>query len=34
MFTFDPIVCVCVCVCVCVLVFVVYGDTNLYNNMG
>ncbi len=25
---------VCVCVCVCVLVFVVYGDTNLYNNMG
>ncbi len=32
-------VCVCVsvvrvCVCVCVLVFVVYGDTNLFNNMG
>ncbi len=26
--------CVCVCVCVCVLVFVVYGDTNLFNNMG
>ncbi len=24
----------CVCVCVCVLVFVVYGDTNLYNNIG
>ncbi len=26
--------CVCVCVCVCVLVYVVYEDTNLYNNMG
>ncbi len=29
-------VCVCVCesVCVCVRVYVVYEDTNLYNNMG
>ncbi len=27
-------VCVCVSVCVCVLVFVVYGDTNLFNDMG
>ncbi len=27
-------VCVCVCVCVCVHVYVVYEDTNLYNNMG
>ncbi len=26
--------CVCVCVCVCVHVYVVYEDTNLYNNMG
>ncbi len=26
--------CVCVCVCVCVRVYVVYEDTNLYNNMG
>ncbi len=25
---------VCVCVCVCVHVYVVYEDTNLYNNMG
>ncbi len=25
---------VCVCVCVCVRVYVVYEDTNLYNNMG
>ncbi len=24
----------CVCVSECVLVFVVYGDTNLYNDMG
>ncbi len=29
------VVCVCVCVCVCVRVYyVVYEDTNLYNNMG
>ncbi len=33
-------VCVCVCVCervcvsVCVRVYVVYEDTNLYNDMG
>ncbi len=27
-------VCVCVCVCVCGHVYVVYEDTNLYNNMG
>ncbi len=33
-------VCVCVCVsvcacaCTCVRVYVVYEDTNLYNNMG
>ncbi len=28
--------CVCesVCVCVCVRVYVVYEDTNLYNDMG
>ncbi len=28
--------CVCVCVCVCVWghVYVVYEDTNLYNDMG
>ncbi len=26
--------CVCVCVCVCVRVYVVYEDTNLFNNMG
>ncbi len=26
--------CVSVCVCVCVHVYVVYEDTNLYNNMG
>ncbi len=25
---------VCVCVCVCGHVYVVYEDTNLYNNMG
>ncbi len=25
---------VCVCVCVCELVYMVYEDTNLYNNMG
>ncbi len=25
---------VCVCVCVCVHVYVVYEDTNLYNDMG
>ncbi len=29
-------VCVCVClsVCVCVRVYVVYKDTNMFNNMG
>ncbi len=27
-------VCVCVCVCRCVHVYVVYEDTNLYNDMG
>ncbi len=27
-------VCVCVCVCVCGRVYVVYEDTNLYNDMG
>ncbi len=27
-------VCMCVCVCVCVCVYVVYEDTNLYNDMG
>ncbi len=27
-------VCVCVGVCVCVHVYVVYEDTNLYNDMG
>ncbi len=27
-------VCVCLCVCVCVHVYVVYEDTNLYNDMG
>ncbi len=26
--------CVCVCVCVCVHVYVVYEDTNLYNDMA
>ncbi len=26
--------CVCVCVCVCVHVYVVYEETNLYNDMG
>ncbi len=26
-------VCVCVCVCMCVLVYVIYEDTNLYNDM-
>jgi len=26
--------CVCVCVRVCVLVFMIYEDTNLYNDMG
>ncbi len=26
-------VCVCVCVCVCGHVYVVYEDTNLYNDM-
>ncbi len=25
---------VCVCVCVCGHVYVVYADTNLYNDMG
>ncbi len=24
----------CLCVCVCVHVYVVYEDTNLYNDMG
>ncbi len=28
------VVCVCVCVCVCVHVYVVYEDTNLYNDIG
>ncbi len=35
-FLFD-LLCVCVCVCVCVgvgHVYVVYEDTNLYNDMG
>ncbi len=27
-------VCVCVCVCMCVHVYVVYEDTNLYNDIG
>ncbi len=27
-------VCVCVSVCLCELVYMVYEDTNLYNNMG
>ncbi len=27
-------VCVCACACVCELVYMVYEDTNLYNNMG
>ncbi len=27
-------VCVCVCVSVCGHVYVVYEDTNLYNDMG
>ncbi len=27
-------VCVCVCLCVCGHVYVVYEDTNLYNDMG
>ncbi len=26
--------CLCVCVCVCVHVYVVYEDTNLYNDIG
>ncbi len=26
--------CVCVCVCVCVHAYVVYEDTNLYDDMG
>ncbi len=26
--------CVCVCACACVHVYVVYEDTNLYNDMG
>ncbi len=30
----SVLMCVCVCVCVCVHVYVVYEDTNLYNNMG
>ncbi len=40
--TIHIYVCVCVCVCVCVFVcvcvcghvYVVYEDTNLYNDMG
>jgi len=28
----EDILCVCVCVCVCV--YVVYEDTNVYNDMG
>ncbi len=28
------IIIVCVCVCVCGHVYVVYEDTNLYNDMG
>ncbi len=28
------VLCVCVCVCVCEHVYVVYEDTNLYNDMG
>ncbi len=31
---FLQTVCVCVCVCVCGHVYVVYEDTNLYNDMG
>ncbi len=33
---YEKIFCVCVCVCVCVCghVYVVYEDTNLYNDMG
>ncbi len=31
---FSVYVCVCVCVCVCGHVYVVYEDTNLYNDMG
>ncbi len=31
---FHPYSCVCVCVCVCGHVYVVYEDTNLYNDMG
>ncbi len=27
-------VCACVCVCVCVHVYVIYEDTNVYNDMG
>ncbi len=30
----NGMVSVCVCVCVCVHVYVVYEDTNLYNDMG
>ncbi len=34
-FIYFEFVCVCVCVCVCVgHVYVVYEDTNLYNDMG
>ncbi len=29
-----PLCFVCVCVCVCGHVYVVYEDTNLYNDMG
>ncbi len=31
---FFHVLCVCVCVCVCGHVYVVYEDTNLYNDMG
>ncbi len=33
-FYINLCVCVCVCVCVCGHVYVVYEDTNLYNDMG
>ncbi len=32
--SFVSRVCVCVCVCVCAHVYVVYEDTNLYNDLG
>ncbi len=31
---YTLLVCVCVCMCVCGHVYVVYEDTNLYNDMG